>query len=165
MGCERALERHGVLLALFVLRLRCVLCPAARVLREICRNLLRHFLRKLLRIEAELRRLLLFSHSVHPLCVGCLIPARGHPAISGAPAIGWRTRASRQREWRMLPSEGDCATPHLLSAALFRRVPPHHVWHVATGAVGVPVAPEWLLVLLFLIGIAAIGLWWTSTRI
>lgn len=109
MGCGRALERRGALLALLVLRLRRGLRLLARVLREVCGDLLRDFLRKLLRIEAQLRLLLLlllFSHSVHPLRLGCLIPAPGHPAIKGAYAIGWTETHRKNCQSACFPMRG-----------------------------------------------------------
>lgn len=64
----------------------------------------------------------------------------------------------------MLCPKGALETQHQIAGIVHRFRPPHH-WHIASGAVGVPHAPEWLLVLLFAIAIAAAGLWWSSTRI
>ena len=62
----------------------------------------------------------------------------------------------------MLEAEANCV-PVLIEAA--RRLGPgrHHLI-ASSGALGVPAAPLWLLVLIVAVLIAAVGLYWSSTR-
>jgi len=64
----------------------------------------------------------------------------------------------------MLPAEA-IAVPLLIAAARLDLGRHHHHHHlIASGAAGVPAAPLWIAVLLVALVIAAVGLYWVSTR-